>query len=182
MRLQPIENPPGIFLKIAYWVSRKRFGKVLTPMKIIYARKPELLRFSLKITKFEDKQNSLSPELRIFIKYAAAANNGCSFCTDIALAKAVKDKISTAKFTALLDESNHAAFSEKERAVFNFIKEYADEKRTSDATFAALQANFKDTEIVEIIALNAFEHFYNALNIPLEIESDKLQNLTANPA
>lgn len=177
MRLQPIENPPGIFLKIAYRFSRKQFGKVLTPMKIIYARKPELLKFSLKITKFEEQQNSLSPEMRIFIKYAAAANNGCTFCTDIALAKAVKDKIGTAKFTALLDESSRAAFSEKERAVFNFIKEYADEKRTSDATFAALKLNFNDTEIVEILALNAFENFYNALNIPLEIESDGLRSL-----
>ena len=180
MRLQSIENPSGIFLKIAYWFSKKQFGKVLTPMKIIYARKPELLKFSLKITKFEEKQNSLSPDLRIFIKYAAAAQNGCSFCTDIALAKAVKDKLGTAKFTALLDESKQDSFSEKERAVFDFIKEYADEKSTSDVTFAALKANFNDTEIVEIIALNAFEHFYNALNIPLGIESDGLRQLAEN--
>lgn len=177
MRLQPIEKPPGIFLKIAYWVSRKQFGTVLTPMKVVYARKPELLKFAMKITKFEDKQNSLSPDLRIFIKYAAAAKNGCTFCTDSALAKAVKNKIGTAKFTALLDESKHDSFSEKERAVFDFIKEYADEKRTSDATFAALQRNFSDTEIIEILALNAFEHFYNALNIPLEIESDGLRQI-----
>ena len=180
MRLQSIENPPGIFLKIAYWVSRKQFGKVLTPMKVIYARKPELLKFAMKITKFEEKQNSLAPELRIFIKYAAAANNGCTFCTDIALAKAVKEKIGTAKFAALTDESKHDSFTAKERAVFDFIREYAAEKRTSDAVFAALKANFKDTEIVEILALNAFEHFYNALNIPLGIESDGLQNLAEN--
>ncbi len=177
MRLPPIENPPGIFLKIAYWFSKKQFGKVLTPMKVVYARKPELLRFAMKIAKFEDRQNSLSPDLRIFIKYAAAAQNGCSFCTDIALAKAVKDKIGISKFTALLDESNQTAFSEKERAVFNFIKEYADEKKTSEATFAALQKNFSDTEIIEILALNAFEHFYNALNIPLGIESDGLRQI-----
>ena len=34
MRLRSIENPSGIFLKIAYWFSKKQFGKVLTPMKI----------------------------------------------------------------------------------------------------------------------------------------------------
>lgn len=177
MRLEAIEKPPSIFLKIAYFVSKQQFGKVLTPMKVIYARKPQLLNFAMKIAKFEDKQNSLSKEMRVFIKYAAAAQNGCSFCTDIALAKAVKEKLGTEKFTALLDETKHDSFTEKERAVFNFIKEYAQEKRTSDAVFAALQKNFTETEIVEILALNAFEHFYNALTIPLQIESDGLQKI-----
>lgn len=174
MRLEPIEKPSSIFLKIAYFVSKRQFGKVLSPMKVIYARKPQLLNFAMKIAKFEDRQNSLSNEMRVFIKYAAAAQNGCSFCTDIALAKAVKDQIGTEKFTALLDETKQDSFTEKERAVFNFIKQYAEEKRTSDEVFAALQKNFSETEIVEILALNAFEQFYNAMTIPLEIESDGL--------
>lgn len=177
MRLEPIEKPKSIFMKIAYFVSKSQFGKVLTPMKVIYARKPQLLNFAMKIAKFEDKQNSLSNEMRVFIKYAAAAQNGCSFCTDIALAKAVKDKLGTEKFTALLDATKQDSFTEKERAVFNFIKQYAEEKRTSDEVFAALQKNFNETEIVEILALNAFEQFYNALTIPLQIESDELEKL-----
>lgn len=179
MRLEPIEKPSGIFLKIAYFVSRQQFGKVLTPLKVIYARKPQLLNFAMKIAKFEDKQNSLSKDMRVFIKYAAAAQNGCAFCTDIALAKAVKDKLGTDKFTALLDETKRGALSEKERAVFDFIEEYANEKRTSDAVFKSLQTHFSEKEIVEVIALNAFEHFYNAMAIPLEIESDGLEAIAA---
>jgi alkylhydroperoxidase family enzyme len=45
----------------------------------------------------------------------------------------------------------------------------------SDKTFSELGKHFSDTEIIEILALNAFEQFYNALTIPLEIGSDGLQ-------
>ena len=166
-------------MKIAYWFSRKQFGKVLTPLKVIYSRKFSLLQFAMKIAKFEEKQNSLAPDLRLLIKIAAATENGCSFCQDIALAQAVKGKIGTEKFVALIgkDDSQQAAFTEKERAVLAVIGQYATEKRVSDENFGALRKHFSETEIIEILALNAFEQFYNALTIPLEIESDGLRKL-----
>jgi hypothetical protein len=101
MRLEPIEKPKSIFLKLAYWFSCRQFGVVLTPMKVIYARKPPLLSLAMKMSKFEEKQTSLPEDLRLFI----------------------------------------------------------------------------ETEIVEILALTAIEHFYNALTIPLEIESDGLRQI-----
>ena len=182
MRLKPIENPPSLFLKIAYWFSKRQYGKVLSPLKIIYSRKSPLLALAMKIVKFEEKQTSLSPNLRLFIKIAAAAQNGCRFCTDMALANAVKSKIGTEKFNAVLSDDvfKQKVFSEKERAVFGFVKEYAEKKKVSDQTFAELQRLFGETEIVEIVAINAFEQYFNALAIPLEIESDGLQRLALN--
>ena len=179
MRLEPIENPSNPLLKIAYWFSRRQFGKVMTPLKVIYARKFPLLQFAMKIGKFEEKQNSLAPDLRLLIKIAAATANGCTFCQDIALAQAVKAKIGTEKFVALVrgDESKQSVFTEKERAVLAVIRQYAAERTVSDVNFAELRKHFSEEQIVEILALNAFEQFYNALTIPLEIESDGLQKL-----
>ena len=179
MRLEAIENPSNPLLKIAYWFSRRQFGKVMTPLKVIYARKFSLLQFAMKIAKFEEKQNNLPPDLRLLIKIAAATDNGCTFCQDIALAQAVKGKLGTEKFVALVrqDESKQAVFTEKERAVLAVIRQYASEKRVSDENFAELRKHFDETEIIEILALNAFEQFYNALTIPLGIESDGLQKL-----
>lgn len=179
MRLEPIEKPKSLFLKIAYWFSRRQFGAVLTPMKVIYARKPPLLSLAMKMSKFEEKQTTLAPDLRLFIKTATATLNGCSFCQDIALAQAVKGKIGTEKFTNLLrnDDADLSAFTGKERAVLAVIKEYDARKRVADETFAELKKHFSETEIVEILALNAIEHFYNALTIPLEIGSDGLRQI-----
>lgn len=179
MRLKPIENPSGLFLKIAYWFTKRQFGKVMTPLKVVYSRKPQLLSFAMKIAKFEEKQNSLSPDLRLLIKIATATQNGCTFCQDIALAKAVKGKLGTEKFIALInkDAEKMSAFSEKEQAVLKVLDEYNEQRKVSDEAFANLQKYFNETEIIEILALNAFEQFYNAINIPLQIESDGLQKL-----
>ena len=182
MRLQPIENPKSLFIKIAYWFTKRQYGKVMSPLKVIYARKPELLSFAMKIAKFEEKQNSLSPELRLLIKVATATQNGCTFCQDIALAHAVKGKIGTEKFVALItkNEAKMSVFSEKEQIVLTVLEEYNIERNVSDETFAELRKHFTETEIIEILALNAFEHFYNAMTIPLKIESDGLQKLAEN--
>lgn len=179
MRLQPIENPKSLFIKIAYWFTKRQYGKVMSPLKVIYARKPELLSFAMKIAKFEEKQNSLSPELRLLIKVAAATQNGCTFCQDIALAHAVKGKIGKEKFVALIekDEAKMQIFSKKERAVLRVLDEYNINRKVSDESFAELQKYFGETQIVEILALNAFEQFYNAMTVPLEIESDGLEKL-----
>jgi hypothetical protein len=40
--------------------------------------------------------------------------------------------------------------------------------------------NFCETEIVEILALNAFEQVCNAMTVPLEIGSDSLEELAEN--
>ena len=180
MRLEPIENPKSLFLKIAYWFTKRKYGKVMSPLKVIYARKPELLSFSMKIARFEEKQNSLSPELRLLIKVATATQNGCTFCQDIALANAVKGQIGTEKFTALMskDEAKISVFSEKEQVVLAVLEEYGSQRKVSDDSFDELKKHFTETEIVEILALNAFEHFYNALTIPLRIESDGLEKLS----
>ncbi len=182
MRLQPIEKPKSLFLRIAYWFTKRQYGKVMSPLKVIYARKPELLSFALKIAKFEKKQNSLSPDLRLLIKIATATQNGCAFCQDIALAHAVKDKIGTEKFVALIEKDleKMSVFTEKERAVLAVLDEYNVKSKVSDEAFTHLRKHFNETEIVEILALNAFEHFYNAMTIPLEIHSDGLQQLALN--
>ena len=38
--LPPIEKPLGLIQRIAYSMSKKQFGKVPTPVKVVYARMP----------------------------------------------------------------------------------------------------------------------------------------------
>lgn len=68
-------------------------------------------------------------------------------------------------------------FSEKERAVLRVLDEYNINRKVSDENFAELRKHFDENQIVEILALNAFEQFYNALTVPLGIESDGLEKL-----
>ena len=38
--LPPIENPKGLIMNLAYYFTRRQFGKVLTPLKVHSARLP----------------------------------------------------------------------------------------------------------------------------------------------
>ena len=182
MRLEPIENPKNLLVKLAFWWSKREFGKVMMPFKIIYARHPKLMFIANKIFQFQEKSVSLAPELRLLIQTQASALNGCSFCNDILLAQAVKLKLGAEKFIALGEDAEVKAgvFNEKESAVVRFVKEYAAHRKISDETFETLRRHFSETEIIEIVAMNAIEQYFNAFAVPLGIESDGLRKLAEN--
>ena len=54
------------------------------------------------------------------------------------------------------------------------MEEATQTRHVDDATFAALQKHFDDTQIVAITWLNAVENYFNLLNGPLGIGSDGL--------
>ena len=172
MRLEPIEKPKGLMMRIAYWMTRRQLGKVMTPMKVVYPRIPEALRLSYEISKFEMKGVRLEPGLKFMVVTLAAQINGCGFCVDIARAMAIREHLGMDKFNALSEYRTSPLFSERERAALAYIEEATRHKRVSDATFEALRQYFNEREIVEITWLNAVENYYNLINLPLEIESD----------
>ncbi|MEP7037670.1 MAG: hypothetical protein ABI891_04960, partial [Acidobacteriota bacterium] len=55
-------------------------------------------------------------------------------------------------------------------------------RKISDETFENLRKFFNENQIIEIVAMNAFEQYFNAFAVPLEIESDGLRNLAENGA
>jgi alkylhydroperoxidase family enzyme len=182
MRLQPIEKPRGIFMRIAFWMARRQFGKVITPMKVLYPRVPGLLKPSYAIQKFQMKGVGLEPSLHLLVSSMAAQTNGCGFCLDIARAMAVREHLGMEKFNALSEYRSSPLFSARERAALAYAQEATLKKRVSDATFAELRKHFSEREIVEITWVNALENYYNLINLPLEIESDGLCALAQSRA
>lgn len=141
-------------------------GKVMTPVKVLTARMPGSLKFTNEIVKFETKKIRLEPELHYLIVALASQINGCSFCSDLARALAIRDNVSLEKLDSLSQYHTSPLFSTRERAVLSYAEEATRNKRVSDATFNELRTNFKDWEIAEITWLNALENYYNLINIP----------------
>ncbi len=174
MRLAPIERPKQLTARIAYWLTERRLGKVMTPMKVVYARLPALFRHAYQQVQIVEKHITLDPVISILVRTWPAMINQCTFCVDIAKAVALYKHMTMEKFEALPAYRTSPLFSERERAALAYVEEATREKRVSDATFAELQRHFTEREIVEITWLNALENYYNLLNLPLEIESDGL--------
>jgi alkylhydroperoxidase family enzyme len=174
-RLKPIDNPTGIKLKLAYWFTKKKLDKVITPVKVVQARMPETLSLSQKLMNIEDNL-SLSNELIFYIKSYVATLNGCSFCIDIAKAEA-QENIDISKYEQLLNYQSSKLFSKAEKAALQYVEQATLEKQVNDIVFKELQTYYDEREIVEITWLNALENYYNLINQPLGIASDCLSNL-----
>ncbi len=173
-RLEPIEQPTGFVMRMAYWGIRRQFGKVITPVKVVTARMPGSFKLTNEISKFELTGIRLDHSLHFMIGMLASQINGCAFCTDLGQAMVVREHLGMEKFNALSEYKTSSLFTDRERAALAYAEEATRYKRVSDSTFSELQKYFKDWEIAEITWINAVENYYNLLTIPLQIDSDGL--------
>jgi alkylhydroperoxidase family enzyme len=172
MRLQPIEKPTGVMMRLAFWMTRRQFGKVMSPMKVLYPRLPGLMKPFWAVQKFEMKGLGLPHELHLLITTLASSINGCGFCLDLSRAMAMREHVPMEKLDALPDYRTSPLFSDRERAALTYAEEATRHKHVGDATFETLRRHFSEREIVEITWVNAVENLYNLINRPLGIESD----------
>jgi AhpD family alkylhydroperoxidase len=180
-RLAPIEHPKGLKLRFLYWMCKKQFGTVPTPLKVVAPRFPAVLKLSMGLQGFERKLR-LPKELRLLVSALVSATNGCGFCLDLKHMMAVQEGIGLAKFQALAQDPHGPSFSARERAAFRYAEEVTLNRKPSDATFAAMREHFEEWEIVELTFVVALENFVNLGNIPLGLGSDGLCALAQQKA
>jgi alkylhydroperoxidase family enzyme len=176
--LPPIEKPSGLMMKLAYFFTRKQFGKVLTPLKVHSARLPVAFgMFYGKVGKL-DKKLTLPAELAMLVREQVARINVCEFCMDIGRSFTIKASMNQAKFDALSEYPTSPLFTEAERAALDYVTELTRTKNVSPETFAGMARHYSEREICEIVWLVATEHLYNLTNIGLNIHSDMLCDLS----
>ena len=176
--LPPIEKPKGLMMRLAYYFTRRQFGKVLTPLKVHSARLPAAFGlFYSKIGKL-DKKLLLSPEMVLLIRELVARTNVCLFCMDIGRSFTIKASMNEAKFDALEQYRTSPLFTDAERAALDYVTELARDKKVNPSTFARMSRYYSEREICEIVWLVASEHMYNMTNIGLNIHSDMLCDMS----
>jgi alkylhydroperoxidase family enzyme len=183
-RLAPIENPSGFVMKLVYWFSKKQFGKVITPLKVIYARLPiSFASFTQKLPKLE-KKYQIPKHLALLIRTHVTQLNTCHFCIDIGKAEAMKAfPDQTGKFFSVSRFRELPEFTPSERAALEFAEELTLNKKVSDETFDQVRSYFTERQIVEIAWAVTHEHIYNLMNGAFNVGSDGLCQLpAASPA
>ncbi|MCB1321232.1 MAG: carboxymuconolactone decarboxylase family protein [Leptospiraceae bacterium] len=170
--LNPVDRPGGLFLRLAFYMSRRLYGRVIAPLRYFYARKPGLLRISLRMNRAAEKL-SLEPTLCSLITIYAAFQAGCRFCQDFGMALAVKAGLGDLKFQALAAD-DLSVFTEREQAALMFTRAIMRSQDGHADAPPALRDQFTDTEIVEIVYLIAMERYYNTISMGLGLNSDDL--------
>lgn len=164
-------------MKLAYYFTRRQFGKVLTPLKVHSARLPAAFGlFYAKIGRL-DKKLTLPPETALLIREKVARLNVCLFCMDIGRSFAIQASMNQAKFDALDQYRASALFTEAERAALDYVTELTADKMVNPGTFAKMARHYSERVICEIVWLVASEHVYNMTNLGLNIHSDMLCNI-----
>jgi alkylhydroperoxidase family enzyme len=179
--LPPIEKPKGLMMKLAYYFTRRQFGRVITPLKVHAARLPSA--FGLFYTKIPslDKKLLLPRETALLIRERVANINGCLFCMDSARWAAIRELMNEAKFDALEQYRTSTLFTDAERAALDYVTELTKNKKVNPDTFTRLSGHYSEREICEIVWLVASEHLYNMTNIGLNIGSDGLCKISRDP-
>jgi AhpD family alkylhydroperoxidase len=172
-RLAPIEKPKSPLMRLIYWVSKRKFGKVPDGMKVVIPRVPKLLNISLAAQKLE-KSLRVDKETAQLVALEVATINGCGACVDCAFMTVVMKGLNMEKFNAVAEYRTNPLFPARQRAALAYAEEVTRTRNASDATFAALRPHFNDQEIAELTVVIAFQNMANLINIPLGIGSDGL--------
>ena len=172
--LAPIEDPTDPTLKQVFDRMRSNFGKVLTPATVHSARLPAAFLQFYQRTNELDQELTLPAETALLIRQQVARINVCEFCIDASRAATIMASMDQAKFDALDDYRRSPLFTDRERALLDYVTELTTQKKVRPTTFARLAEHFSEREICEVVYLVASEHLYNMTNIALNVRSDMI--------
>ena len=176
--LPPVERPKGLTMKMVFFLTRRQFGKVLTPLTVFSARMPISFGFFYGKVSRLDKKLELSEKTAVAIRERVASINICLFCMDAARFYATKHSPeNAARFDALAEYQTSPLFTDAERAALDYTTELTLNKEVKPDTFERLARFYGEREICDIVWLIASEHLYNISNIGLNIGSDGLCEL-----
>jgi alkylhydroperoxidase family enzyme len=174
MPLAPIDRPRGLVLRLVFAAARRRYGRTPTAFRVVYARNAWLVLAPLGLITALERCLRIDRELRVLLQLFGAMQNGCTFCADLVMAEAAKQRIGKERFRELTAFETSARFSERERAALAYCAAVNASLHVDDTVLERLKKHFDEREIVEIAWVCAVERYFNALALPLRIGSDGL--------
>src|SRR5262245_29375545 len=150
MRIEPIEAPKGLLMRLSYWLLRRQLGKTITPWKVIFARLPRAIPSQLGIYWGLERGVGLDRDLALMLQALVAGTNGCAFCLDIGRAQAARRSDLLKKLDAVASFRTSSLFSDRERAALAYVEEATRTKRVTDDTFATMRRDLDEREVVGI--------------------------------
>jgi AhpD family alkylhydroperoxidase/uncharacterized protein (TIGR03382 family) len=172
-RIPPAPSLP-LLLRLAAWLSRRRYGRVLAIIPRLYAWLPGLVLPHAGLLRLATCGLPIDARLRRMVEVHVSNTNGCSFCSDMHAALAIEEGAASAPLAALPAFRQSDLFTEREKAALAWAEEIACSRGSRAETFGALRAHFADREIVALSWLASFTTYLNTLAKSLGIGSQGL--------
>lgn len=173
MRLPPIQSPSSLFLKLAYFMSRRRFGTVLKPLLTIYSRSTPIFYVAIRILK-ADKKLSIDRDTNLLIRNYVSHLNDCKFCSNAIEYMSAREHWDLNKLKDMFNFRNSPNYNAKEKAILDYVEQVSLTKTATQEAFDKLRTFFNEKQVVEITWVCASENYFNMQAKPLGLTSDNL--------
>ncbi len=170
--LEGVSQGRTLLARLAFFLSRRGYGRVITPARV-YALDSGLLLAVGLMEEVQERAKQTKAPVKQLARMLVAWHIGCPWCLDFGAHTSLNLGITDEQLRALPDYEHSPLFSEEERTVLR----YADAMtrtpvRVPDALFAALKACYTDRQILELTAAIAWENFHARVNHALDLEAE----------
>ena len=171
-RIEGMERRRTLVARLAFFLSRRSYGHVITPARV-YALDSGLLLAVGLMEEMQERAKQTKAPMKQLARMLVAWRIGCPWCLDFGTRTSEKLGVTDEQLRALPDYEHSSLFSEEARAVLR----YADAMtrtpvRVPDAIFEALKARYTDRQILELTAAIAWENFHARVNHALDLEAE----------
>jgi AhpD family alkylhydroperoxidase len=171
-RIAGISRSRTLVARLAFFLSRRSYGRVITPARI-YALDSGLLLAVGLMEEVQEWAKQTKAPVKQLARMLVAWRIGCPWCLDFGTRTSEQLGVTDEQLRALPDYEHSSLFSEEERTVLR----YADAMtrtpvRVPDALFESLKAFYTDRQILEMTAAIAWENFHARVNHALDLEAE----------
>lgn len=163
--LEPV--PPArasLFVKLAYWIAKRKLGRVPTPVGIM-AHHAATLRATAAFELLTEKPTVLSLRLRELAVLKTATIIGCRFCIDIGASIAKTHGLEDDDLRALLAFEDSPRFTDGEKRVLAYAVAMTDAPMVVEKDLIdALERDLGAAGLVELTSSIAWENYRARFN------------------
>ena len=157
-------------VRSAYRTSRRRYGKVMEPLRI-FAHHPKLLTGYAVHELAAERSHRVPDRLKHLAELRAASISGCEWCCDFGSSIAGDKDVSEEDMRELPRYWQSGRFSELEKLVLDYATGMSRSPvDVSDELFNGLRRHLDEAQLVELTDIIALENYRARFNWALGIE------------
>ena len=153
------EKKAGLLGRVAYAFSRRRFGEVVEPLRLMVHHRKVLLG-SVAMELALDRSCLVDDRLKKLAETEVALVVGCEFCVDIGSMLGRGAGISDEQLRALPRFEDSDAFAPLEKLVLRYAVAMTETPaEIPESLFATLREHFDEAQMVELTTAIAWENY-----------------------
>jgi len=174
-------KPGSLIAKLAYYMTKKKTGKVLMPVQIMAHHPTILSGFGFMERTFR-RSKSVDSRLKDLVQLRTASVIGCSFCIDASAWVGKESGLTEDQIIHINEHETHGAYSELDRLCLRFADCLtATPSHVPDELFAALEEHFNREQLVELASAIAWENYRARFNHAFGAHSEGLSAVCPLP-